>query len=535
VGRRAFAGAGVETPANTHTTNAHLPPILQVLEHWLGFGKGVSKDLSDRRTDLTWNVVMREQAEQERKMMLPADGQHHEDKTEGPMIKFRKNQPLTNVAIPKFLIDKYPVEWGAFKEKRLEAFGHGGAWTTTDGYTVFTVTGAACAVPAHAAKIGAYLGVQPNRPAPALYKTCARPPDEWFQYQQRTGGWSEAGPLLTNGTLKKYLWDHGQGISGTKAVLVRRIGKHLVNTYGEPLEAAAADALTTPAQWGGGAMDTGNDDGVDDSAGHQDEAASEEVPAGDLTTQGEIILTLRLGPPATAPAASTPTAPAAFHTLGRLREETEAHKYLPPDVAWPNAASSRRETRFAYRVIDLSRDAPVGEMNPIEENLLSEYHLNECVVEHVKGHKPSPWISLTLDLTWALFFATKSILLQANTRAVIVEIDLEKISTIVNLSLPSRATAMRLPAYWGVCAWSASEVLVPRVPADALTGSAWQLDDHSRVGGTILSIRGNDHEKKGVVIKKFGRYELWKEYFDGKYPNETRLANALKALELKTT
>ena len=117
----------------------------------------------------------------------------------------------------------------------------------------------------------------------------------------------------------------------------------------------------------------------------------------------------------------------------------------------------------------------------------------------------------------------------------IAEIDLEKISTIVNLSLPSRATAMRLPAYWGVCAWSASEVLVPRVPADALTGSAWQLDDHSRVGGAILPIRGDDHEKKGVVIKKFGRYELWKEYFDGKYPNETRLANALKALELKTT
>ena len=521
-----------------------------MLEHWFGFGKGVAKYLTDRRSDLTWNVIVREQAEADRKRMFPLEGQTHEEKTEGPMLKFRGKHPLSNVAIPHFLIEKFPSEWRALKEKRLEAFGHGGTWEENGAYTVFKVTGEAGAIPTHAGELGSYLGVQPSRPPPAIYKTCTRPSNEWFEYQQRTDGWKEVSQKVTNNIMKKYLYDHGLTVGGTKATLISRIGQHLLNKYGAPLEEAAAAALRVPKAYETDAemteRTTANDQGVDENAGADGDGSSESPDPVDAasrnpndappreqrdTTADTIndtsILTVRLVVP-DAPTTATPTQ---GHTLEGLRAGVQPHPYFPPAVPWPGAPSARRETRFAYRVIDLG--VPEGDIVPSAgSNSLSERDFSTRLVSHVKGDTPSVWISASLDLNWALFFACKSILIRGNARAKIVEIDLEKIDTIVDISLPAKALARELPNYWATCAWSASEILLPHVPADALSGSAWQLDEHSRIGGAILSIRGNDHEKKGVVIKKFGRYELWKEYFDGKYPNETRLANALKALEI---
>ena len=75
------------------------------------------------------------------------------------------------------------------------------------------------------------------------------------------------------------------------------------------------------------------------------------------------------------------------------------------------------------------------------------------------------------------------------------------------------------------------------MPAGALiTGSVWEewelgeSDEQTRVGGSVLGIRGNDHEKRGVVINlQEVRRAVWtleEEMFDGRFSNETRLANA---------
>ena len=133
-------------------------------------------------------------------------------------------------------------------------------------------------------------------------------------------------------------------------------------------------------------------------------------------------------------------------------------------------------------------------------------------------------ISVTLSLTWALFFAVKSMRLPKHNKAaaVIIEIDLRKINgRIVNVSNIESAKFNRLPNNYprNLATWAASarEVLLQDVPKEALTGQYWMIRRGTAAGDAALAIVGGDHQWPNLKTGKFdfGCFSRWaKEGFD---------------------
>jgi hypothetical protein len=164
--------------------------------------------------------------------------------------------------------------------------------------------------------------------------------------------------------------------------------------------------------------------------------------------------------------------------------------------------------------------------------------LNTLKGRHITGQASSPFVSVTIDMVWMLYFATKSILLKQETKAVMVEVDLEAYEARVPNKLVDLSTYRSLIAnglsLWedrGIWATRASEVLTCGIVNGDLTGQVWVLDKNTDSGRELLELAGSDREvNSDGSLNKFGSFLPWFNAFHERYSTagERKLFSALQ-------
>lgn len=132
------------------------------------------------------------------------------------------------------------------------------------------------------------------------------------------------------------------------------------------------------------------------------------------------------------------------------------------------------------------------------------------VQKKVKGDCESCFVSLTLDVSWAVWFACRKIKENQVTRAVIIEVDLRQLcEPIVDVSNLDGGSLNGLSGELLASAVSASELLVCDVNNDAITGRQWLVDPRTTAGETAMKIKGGDEcvDASGSLV--LGCYSRW--------------------------
>ena len=141
-------------------------------------------------------------------------------------------------------------------------------------------------------------------------------------------------------------------------------------------------------------------------------------------------------------------------------------------------------------------------------------------------HPDESWlVSLSTSPHWPLFFAAKSIRIKGKRRALIVGIDIEKLTgKVINCTTEESCVRVGIrgctPRNWEK---SAGEVLVARVEAEAIVASEmYCLDPLSPHGQILLDVEGKDRETDPSTgaIQKFGCFSEWMKAFDAQYPED---------------
>lgn len=160
---------------------------------------------------------------------------------------------------------------------------------------------------------------------------------------------------------------------------------------------------------------------------------------------------------------------------------------------------------------------------------------NTSIEDHVRGQKPSSWISLSLDIWFSLQLASRAIIRDdfSCTTATIVEIDLRLIDgPIMNLAVDRAAQANGLTGELLYQAWSSSEVLVAEIPVAALTGRYFELDKTTTAGERLLGVAGLDRLVAPCgKVTNFGSHRMWRDEFDCEYNTTAKENQLLRALQ----
>jgi hypothetical protein len=209
---------------------------------------------------------------------------------------------------------------------------------------------------------------------------------------------------------------------------------------------------------------------------------------------------------------------------------------------------------LTYRVLELDLDSLQGGCNarlttgklvgPGEEGF--DAYVYDSVLKHEFGSRGG-WVSwlfsLTMSLTWAIFFAIKSIRLPKYNKsmAVIVEVDLRKVpGLIIDVSTPDAGSRNGLYNKWPQIplGWanSAKEVLVEGVPVTAYTGRYFMIRPGTTSGNAALALVGGDHKWPDVGKKTFGCYSRWlPEGLEKTYYTAAKMKEFFKSMEVCPT
>ena len=468
------------------------------------------------------------------------------------MSRARAVRPFSKIPLPNHLTKKYRGQFDAYVEHRLKKSKFGfssqkGDWAASGADdTIFAVNGESVRE-AYSSPASSY----PSPEEEVSRPKCASQPGPsaaWFRAAWLSDGGTRFDDLKVP-VLKSFLYWSGKAMGSSAADVLRRVRVHLESKYGAPLSRDAAQALDDELESGAismrsvlrpgqeGSEDAGMVGSDDDPSGRlllDDDGEGSDSDKTNDEEEDEKVIDWKSATPMT-------------HKLKELQGgyDRMKNKKKVPHPTVP----SRRNIKFAYRVLHNRDSIEVGCFPPsgADEWPEDEDGIKESNRRHVRGQHAAQTaaVSMTLDFTWALFFATKGIWHGdfEGEKRVIVEINLEELERegrpIVDVSTYRSAHCNGLTKYpQDIWAKSASEVLTSGIPPTCLSGQTWELCSTGDGYMRLLAIhpsQGRTLDKKGGV-DKFGGYGHWFKAFHDELSlaEEKALVNGLRTGSRRT-
>lgn len=508
--REIFTG---EVSLFAHQVWEHLPVAFEtkdVADHVAQRLEAVFKDMkriiatcTDKK-HYTPTIIERDYYTRRRNTRFPATGKNSEAMHSSHFIDYREMNPIGNVMIPKYLVDKYQdglksylevvLAGGSFKYQIEDDFGYEKMGL------VFYVEGQSCTIPQIYMSIFSSHG---SLPSAGPSKT-----DEKEYKTMETLDLTDIRVLYLEGRtdeLKAYTVKRLQSIlnqvckmavSGKKDDLVKRIISFMKGRFGELTSDSSLDCYQP-------ASTTLNISNKPASL-NANENEPDKWPSGELCSdmfdESTVI-------------------PCAEHTLNELR------------------TSIGSASVFCWRCFDIERDSLQGgcPVKAKEPGQLDLKVVGEAATNRILGvNRRSLLVSLSLNIVWCLYFSCKLVMMGKKNFAVVGEVNLEKMEKNLIVNASSIEAAKKAGVRGGKArAFSecASEILVPGVPSSALTKRIMVISPNTIAGRSVMNIGGKDRERdnSGAIVY-FGSFPQWQSSFDALYPTEREVDHLLSAL-----
>ena len=468
------------------------------------------------------------------------------DKNTKMMSRARATKPFTEVPLPKHLVEKYPEQISAYVKHRLNASkfefsSQKHDWAAVQSGELVFASSDSPPRPAYTSPSSSY----PSKEKEVSRPKCSSQPGPsaaWFRAAWLSDGGSRFEGLKTD-VMKSMLYWSGKAMGSSRSDTTTRLVEHLRAKYGEPLPREAALALNDDLESGAidmrsvlrpgqeGSEDTGMKGTDDDPSGRlliEDDGESSMEEEAKTERDEEKVRDWQ-------------SAPETEHTLAWLRKGYDRMK-CGKKIPHPTVPS-RSLLKWGYRVLSKHDSLETGcHPRPGADAWPDNSEgVRESNRRHVRGKHAAQTaaVSMTLDFTWALFFATKGIWSDKyeGEERVIVEIDLEAMvregRPLVDVSTYRSSHINGLVKYpEDIWAKSASEVLSSGVPVSCLSGQTWKISSGTTGYEKLLSI----HPAQGRVVNakggvdKFGGYGHWFKAFHDELSKaqEKSLANSLR-------
>jgi hypothetical protein len=512
-------------------------------------------------TNLSRMVLLRMTFSKWRSLHYDRRGCNNNDRGLKRQDIFRSTHPVSQIRIPKFLLDNYPEESRILKStflgentKYFFTEGNGSAsdiYSDTsagpnNGDLIFNV----CEIPSP--DFGILDGEVEGEKAPPAYKVCARPSNEEIQQAFVSGGYDSLMKLMTQVQIKRYFYDMNQmpmfnALEDTKKgtqvncllVLLRRL-------YGDAMENRGeehARSLKLLQSSSSSSPELGPPPGTEKDHSH---AVEKEKPTGTNTAVPFLFLLLlitfcntSLSPKKNsggncddevcderpefasetydkpeiphAGILNVPTPSLQVLQFESLTEEAKSHLFI--------SSSTRAHLNSAYAIVEsIHGDLQSGFMCPRATLGTGELLSSEECRNSLFASGEEKGIPATLDSYVCLYEAAKALCPTTNQgnfkpMVLIVKFMLTRIPWILDLSTQSQATANGFSISRAQETSMTSRIYVPMIPADALE-KVYVVNPCSTLGRVLLSIEGNDR-----AYNYFGNYHLWRDKFDEKFPN----------------
>ena len=502
--REIFTG---EVSLFAHQVWEHLPIAFEtkdVADHVAQRLEAVFKDMkriiatcTDKK-HYTPTIIERDYYTRRRNTRFPANGKNTEVRHSSHFTDYRKMNPIGNVMIPGYIVEKNKdglksylevvLAGGSFQYKIEEDFGY------KDDDLVFYVVEKSCTLP------GIYLSIErsfgsipspgPIRTEDQEYKTMDTMSlgDVRILY---TEGRANELSGLTVMKLKSILNQVCKlPVSGKKGVLIDRIIVFMKQRFGE-VRSNSNLSFFQPASrtLGTSSIPTNR---------------SDKWPSGELCSDMFD---------------ESACVPCAGHTLNELRTSIDS------------------AISFCWRCFDIERDSLQEgcQVKAAKPRDLTSIEIGEEASNHILGQSKNPWlISLSTNILWCLYFSCKLVMMEKKKIAVVGEVNLEKLKDKLIVDATSIEAAKKSGVVGGKArAFSecASEILVPGVPACALTKRILVISPNTIAGRSLMDIEGKDRERdnSGAIIS-FGSFPQWQSSFDAVFPTEREVQQLLSSL-----
>lgn len=481
--------------------------VCQRLEAMFKNAKYVVQHNSDKK-EYSRAIVTRENCIRRRETRFRSQGRNIEVHESTNFREYRSKNPLGNITIPSYLFTESMNQLNSYVESVLQGssfgFAEGEDYTLTGEALVFHVANDTTEPPSSYSDIVMNYGLLPSPGPPATdqktYKTMDTPSLENLRDMYFEGRTNELENLNVT-SLQAILYQICKAaISGLKKDLVERIRHFMKERFGKissfigsslsasrnPIDVMALPSLASPAM---------NSFVVSDSD-----------PSGTLNTSDFIDIICE---------------PSASCTLNELQT----------NVGFP--------IEFCWRCLDLSYDhvdnGCAAKVAFTERPCLAE--IGRAATNHILGIEPgTSWlVSLSIDVLWCLYLASKTVQMRGHSYAAIAEVSLQEIRSGVIIDASSVPAAMKSGVNGGKArAWSAcaSEVLVQSVSASAMTGRVLVVSLGTEAGKRLLSIGGKDRERSsGGRIIVFGSFPEWKKSFETEFATQVEVERLINELQ----